>query len=1146
VERAELGGQRLSQLRQIADDRGIVQQLTDKALDSSNPHGALIDLVVHDTEVKLLSTANANGYTPAHCAAKNGHVAVLCFLVERGAHETFYAKDEHGNTPFHFAARLQDASCLTCLANKCGQNDGRAAMEVVNSCGWTLAHFAANSGSLACLQLLAQFWSEAGLFVCKTHTMDGQACDVDGGTLPHHWAARAGHCECLQFLVEHSSSCDQVEQIVNQAGDTPAQWVLVHNDRSKWSATQQLSRGVQTYVRSLPWDLRWTRAPRVEPVRSAQKVQMLKIIHAWIPYSVGLENNKGRTLGHLMAEQGELEGLRLLVSLGFPGLLEKQDGKGLTPAHWAISTLRRTILHYGTSQSIETCFNCLKTLVELGAGASFCVGELAKGRCPGHWMMRDYNWESFSAEMVERELRLLHRANPDALVTRDESGQTPVHRIRGHFRQVVALLAELGCGATLSQRDQRGKTPAHAIARTMRFSAQAETLKGVSAVWRQLHHSGHGDSLSWKDEDGRTPFLLAVQNGGTDEADWSQVIELMGEIAPQSLLAVDNYGRSAAHYAAQQSRRFICHRHFLEQLAKHGAASSFYAKDNDGITPGAYAAFLAECECLTALHAGLANIIDPALQALRLLEQAGGPTITNAIRELELDRNFSRDLGYVEWKDAYQKSRHNCHYEVDNYDGSGTSVPDICAHGFPSIDLQDDLPHDSDGLKSEMDCLALLQRVGALDHLVATVTPGDLDRKYVRLLLDPSLLPLEKKQRWLHYRLEGRMQNTNAQTLSLTSVRDDILQGMCVQLGVDETTGQIAAHTAAQALDVQFQDENGAGDGVRREWFDLVVAEMIDPDHGLFLSKDGGRTLQPNPHSELSGGADHLSYFALLGRITGFAIYHEAHLNVHWTKAFIKAAFGLAVTADDLECVDPELFKSRIVYLRESQYLKHEMTLDDLELTFEDDSNQEEYSVIGASKELKEGGGAISVTEENKAEYLQLFAEHRLLHAIRPQVQAFRDGLAVILDDNTQTILRKCCTSAELQLLVCGMPNIDVIDWRAHTEYSGFAATDDVVAWFWSLVDEMPTAERAKLLAFSTGSARVPATGFANLMGYNGARTRFKIERLDGSAQRLPVAQTCFNTLKLAAYPSKRMLEEKLLVAMQESGGFDEAVAAGH
>ena len=42
--------------------------------------------------------------------------------------------------------------------------------------------------------------------------------------------------------------------------------------------------------------------------------------------------------------------------------------------------------------------------------------------------------------------------------------------------------------------------------------------------------------------------------------------------------------------------------------------------------------------------------------------------------------------------------------------------------------------------------------------------------------------------------------------------------------------------------------------------------------------------------------------------------------------------------------------------------------------------------------ELRPGGAGIAVTEANKAEYLQRFAEQRLIGAIRPQLEAFRNG----------------------------------------------------------------------------------------------------------------------------------------------------------
>ena len=99
------------------------------------------------------------------------------------------------------------------------------------------------------------------------------------------------------------------------------------------------------------------------------------------------------------------------------------------------------------------------------------------------------------------------------------------------------------------------------------------------------------------------------------------------------------------------------------------------------------------------------------------------------------------------------------------------------------------------------------------------------------------------------------------------------------------------------------------------------------------------------------------------------------------------------------------------------------------------------------------------------------------------QVEAFRAGFSVFINDELLATLRQCCTVAELQLLICGTPVIvDVADWRANTVYaSGFAADSEVVRWFWDAVEEMDGPQRGQLLFFCTGSTRVPATGFANL-----------------------------------------------------------------
>ena len=136
---------------------------------------------------------------------------------------------------------------------------------------------------------------------------------------------------------------------------------------------------------------------------------------------------------------------------------------------------------------------------------------------------------------------------------------------------------------------------------------------------------------------------------------------------------------------------------------------------------------------------------------------------------------------------------------------------------------------------------------------------------------------------------------------------------------------------------------------------------------------------------------------------------------------------------------------------------------------------------------------------------------------------------------------------SEIQLLLCGTNVVDLEDWRANTTYAGgFAEDSPTVVWFWELMQAMHNDERAKLLAFVTGSPKVPATGFANLMGYGGGKQLFRLQRVQGleAAPRLPTASTCFNTLNLSEFSSKEQLRAMLNTAMCEAAGFDEHAVA--
>src|SRR6266516_1483680 len=98
----------------------------------------------------------------------------------------------------------------------------------------------------------------------------------------------------------------------------------------------------------------------------------------------------------------------------------------------------------------------------------------------------------------------------------------------------------------------------------------------------------------------------------------------------------------------------------------------------------------------------------------------------------------------------------------------------------------------------------------------------------------------------------------------------------------------------------------------------------------------------------------------------------------------------------------------------------------------------------------------------------------------------------------------------ELELLISGLPDIDVDDWKSNTEYHNYSASSPQIQWFWRAVRSFDKEERAKLLQFVTGTSKVPLNGFKELEGMNGF-SKFNIHRDYGNKDRLPSSHTCFN-----------------------------------
>lgn len=108
----------------------------------------------------------------------------------------------------------------------------------------------------------------------------------------------------------------------------------------------------------------------------------------------------------------------------------------------------------------------------------------------------------------------------------------------------------------------------------------------------------------------------------------------------------------------------------------------------------------------------------------------------------------------------------------------------------------------------------------------------------------------------------------------------------------------------------------------------------------------------------------------------------------------------------------------------------------------------------------------------------------------------------------------------ELELLISGLPEIDVDDWKGHTDYHNYSASSPQIQWFWRAVRSFDKEERAKLLQFVTGTSKVPLNGFKELEGMNGV-SKFNIHRDYGNMERLPSSHTCFNRKFFAPFLMK-------------------------
>lgn len=334
---------------------------------------------------------------------------------------------------------------------------------------------------------------------------------------------------------------------------------------------------------------------------------------------------------------------------------------------------------------------------------------------------------------------------------------------------------------------------------------------------------------------------------------------------------------------------------------------------------------------------------------------------------------------------------------------------------------------------------------------------------------------------------------------------------------------RLPAYELRRRLYIIFRGEEGLDyGGVAREWFFTLSHEVLNPMYCLFeYANKNNYSLQINPASYVN--PDHLHYFKFIGRFIAMALYHGKFIYSGFTMPFYKRMLNKKLIMKDIESIDPEFYNS-LVWVRDNNIEEC-----GLEMYFSVD-----FELLGEIKphELKPGGGDILVTQANKQEYMNLVTEWRMTRGIQDQTKKFLEGFNEVVPLEWLQYFDE----RELELMLCGMQEIDVEDWQRNSIYRHYAKTSKQVTWFWQFVRAMDNEKRSRLLQFVCGTCRVPVGGFGELMGSNGPQ-RFCIEKV-GKDSWLPRSHTCFNRLDLPPYKSYEQLVEKLTFAIEETEGF--------
>jgi HECT-domain (ubiquitin-transferase)/Amino-terminal Zinc-binding domain of ubiquitin ligase E3A len=368
--------------------------------------------------------------------------------------------------------------------------------------------------------------------------------------------------------------------------------------------------------------------------------------------------------------------------------------------------------------------------------------------------------------------------------------------------------------------------------------------------------------------------------------------------------------------------------------------------------------------------------------------------------------------------------------------------------------------------------------------------------------------------------------------------------------------------------------------GIQQEFFRILLAQVLDPEYGMFTIDDRTRMTYFKP-----GAVEPLYKFEVVGVLMSLAIYNSITLPITFPLAFYRKLLGLKVkkvhhiadgwpelakgleqmltwTEGDVSDVFSRTFEfsyeafGKHVNINMKRFDKHtpwppserkkgkeKMKTTSFELPPKSESldafdwagpEDLAHTLSAETNPLSNYNGdeipddeAPLVTNADRDDYVRDYIIWLTHRSVEQQYKAFSRGFYACLDRTALSIF----TPEALKAVVEGYQEIDVDQLEAATKYEdSFDEESATIQDFWHIVRSFNPDQIRHLLEFVTASDRVPVNGIKSI--------QFIIQRNGSGDERLPTSMTCFGRLLLPQYSSRSILEEKLTKAIENSAGF--------